>query len=264
VPGMAAMHDAARALIALFDVIEALLCASRNAIDWKELHDCIVTQLRLAQLAFGVAYQKFKHHMPLHIAEMYRKFKKLLNSLVTERKHRRPKRFALARRSQDGYEEGILTDLLVQHFEDMNEFIFRNNGIRSPHEVKNRALKVSVEAVFAGAASVTTGVEYVSKTGAIFHVGDFALLASRDLQRITLAKIWYFFDVDGTQKTVLAAWPSRRVVRASEFARYAHYVTSDETPLVVESSTLACVVVVRQSATSILAIVPRLYQLGFY
>ena len=73
-PSLDALHDVATAMDALFDVLEALLCASRVAVDPDELDGVIVDHLRTAQHAFGVLYQKFKHHMPLHLAKMLRDF----------------------------------------------------------------------------------------------------------------------------------------------------------------------------------------------
>ena len=52
------LHDDATAMVALFDVLEALLCVSRVAIDPDEMDGVIVDHLRKAQHAFGVLYKK--------------------------------------------------------------------------------------------------------------------------------------------------------------------------------------------------------------
>lgn len=264
VPEMSMLHDAAEAMASLYDVLEAFLCASRDAITPQELHEHIVANLRKSQHAFGTEYQKFKHHMPLHIASMWEKLKFLVNSMVTERKHRNPKRLAFARRTQCNYEQGVLEDLVLQHFQDWKEIVLDRRGIQDAHPITRKVLQMTVEEAFPHAQSILTGCGYVSPTGASFHVGDYALLASADLGRITLAQIWHFFDVDGIQRAAVATWPSRRIVRSGAFAMYAHYNTGDEFPLLVDSSTLACTVIVRRRPHAILAIVPRLYQLGIY
>ena len=227
-PSLDALHDAATAMVALFGVLEALLCASRVAIDPDELDGVIVDHLRKAQHASGVLYQKFKHHMPLHLAKMFRDFGRLINSLVTERKHRNPKRLAFARRTQSNYEFGIMSDLLLQHFQDWHDWVV-TVGIVAPHAITNRAMQVTVREAFPHAHCILTGVDYTSPTGAKFHVGDYVLLATDDLQRITLGQVWHFLDVGGVQWTALSTYPSRRINRgAGVYAMYAHYTVADE------------------------------------
>jgi hypothetical protein len=263
-PSLDALHDGATAMVALWDVLEAFLCATRAAIDPAELDIRILDHLRKAQHAFGVEYQKFKHHMPLHLAKMYERSGRLINSLVTERKHRNPKRLAFARRSQSNYDFGVMEDLLLQHFQDWNDWVDRV-GIKSAHAITDRELKVVAGDAFPHAHEILTGVEFVSRPGAIFHLKDYVLLASNDLHRITLGQVMHFLEVDGTHWIALATWPSRRVVHADgDYAMYAHYTIADETPLLIESSRMACVAIVRRSASHILAIVPRLFQLQVY
>jgi len=262
-PSLHVLHPGAVAISSLCDGLEALLCASRLGITSAELHERIVDHLGKAQAAFGTEYWKFKHHMPMHLADMYRLFQRLIASFVTERKHRNPKRLAFARRTQSNYEWSILSDLVLQHFQDWNDFV-DGHGLISPHQIHDRALRLQTSEAFPLALEIQTAVEYKSRTGAKFHVGDHVLLASTDLQRVTLGKIWHFLDVDGAHWTVLSTWPSRRVVRNGVYAMYSYYNPADETPLLVSSSVLACLAIVRITPSSILAIVPRMYQLGKY
>ena len=249
-PSVAEYHAAAESMVFLCDAIELLQCAGRKTIGPQELHNGIMRHLRKHQAVYGDSAWVFKHHQAAHLAMMYKNFGYLYNTLVTERKHKEPKRFAMNKVSRLGYEKGLMEDMLLQHLHDWNAF--RKVSLVNPKPLTKR-VKQSVLDVFPGAQSIEISITYIAASGEKFSRGDLALLGPTHCR--ACGEIWYHFNVDGAVWCCLAMWPLLRV----EAGRFGVYRICHD-PVVIPSTDILGVGIYRICGDNATVIWPKDYK----
>ena len=251
-PAFEFYHRAARSMIALCDAIELLQCASRKLVGHQELHNGIMQHLRLHLEVYGDEHWAFKHHQAAHIALMYKLIGHLFDTLVTERKHKEPKRFAMSRVSRIGYEKGLMEEITLQHLHNWRAW--RIASLKNAHALP-KTMEMQLEELFPNADSILVSVEYVSLSGMKFHRGDVAILGHKH-ERVC-GEIWYHFDVDGVLWSCLSIWPLVRL----DGDRYATHSVCDN-PRCVPASDLLDLVTFRKSGRTATVILPLAYRIA--
>ena len=226
-PTLAPLHAAAESCVMICTSLELLQCASRRLIPAQELHDATIAHLRKHLEVHGTEWWVYKHHQAAHLAKMYKDHGFLPDTLVTERRHKEPKRFCMQRLGLIGYEKGLMEELALQHLHDWRKF--QTVTLLNPQPLPKR-LRLGVEELFPHATSLETSVEFTATSGQKYHTRDAVLLG--DAHRRAMGKLWYHFNVDGSPWSCLEIWPLVRVLdeRCAQFSvcDTAHYVRSTD------------------------------------
>eukprot|EP00959_Pyramimonas_sp_CCMP1952_P440649 9225698-Pyramimonas_sp.AAC.1 len=81
-------------MLALCDAVDAIPCASRRlSCTRDEVEPAVLKYSERHQRAYGAKHWAYKHHMAIHLADMFERHG-VLSCFVQERKHRQVKRFA--------------------------------------------------------------------------------------------------------------------------------------------------------------------------
>lgn len=256
-PSLQIFHGAAESLALGCECVEYLQCASRKQITPHQLHNAIMQYLQHHKCTYADTIWVFKHHMACHFGQIFDQFGYLVDSLVGERKHRNPKRFAQGRKSRIGYEKGMMSDMVLQHFGDWLEW--SRCSLEAPKHVP-RALKTYVEELFPGVpvSEIQLGSRYVHASGARFHTQDVVMLSATVGAPFTLGEIWYHFRVGGEHHTCVSLWQFLRVSADGVYAFYSY----SELPRLFLSSALRVVCIYRVIGDKRQVINPLQYRLN--
>lgn len=107
--------------LALFNVLDALVCMKRGLVTADRLEAAIVRHLQLYQAAYPDSYVKPKHHQALHLASQMRSHGELFSCFVHERRHKTLKKYASTTTNTTCYEETVSMCLLNAHVEAMRQ-----------------------------------------------------------------------------------------------------------------------------------------------
>ena len=255
-PALEAFHPIALSLSLGCDALEYLQCASRKQVTPQQLQNAVMQYLRAHTAAYGDSVWVFKHHMAAHIAEMYASFGYLADSFVTERKHRNPKRYAMARKSRVSYEKGMMSDMILQHIEDWSAWCI--DRITTPTAVPKK-LHAYVSDVFPGVDinAVQIGGEYHHASGAKFCKSDIVLLSS-SIGMHVLGEVWYHFQIGADNWTCVSLWELKSVTPCGVYAMYRY----TERPKLYKSSALRCTCITRNLGDERFAIIPLSYRMN--
>ena len=252
---LATFHGAAESLALCCDAVEKLQCASRKLLEAPELHDAIMAHLRKNKEVYGDELWYFKHHQATHIAKMYAELGFLVDSLVGERKHRNPKRYATPRKSRLAYERGVMSDLLLQHLADWSNWSL--SAITYAKVIPLR-LQSAVAEAFPGVPmdNIKMGDEYRGRSGAKFCKGDLVLL-SRTVGPTVAGRIWYHFRVNGNCTTCISVW---QFIESSKDGTFRTYAVVDQ-PQLFDSTALHSSCIYRIVGDRARVMVPLAYRL---
>ena len=100
------------AYMALIDLINCFVCASRGTVTPKTLRQRAEIFLRKFAAAFGTKIMAPKFHWLLHFWVQYRTFKRLVACWVHERKHRMVKRYCDKQTNTITFEMSVLSEVL--------------------------------------------------------------------------------------------------------------------------------------------------------
>ena len=173
-------------------VLDLLVGASRGDCPGTLVDEAVRAHLTKHLEAHGAEWWVFKHHMALHVGDMYMKFMVVLACFVHERRHRLVKRFIVDHKAQLGYERHLMEQMTAQHLHDWRDFVPRGCRLEEPTVADERVVAqlrtlapvlpqyfVSVEAKTARGASlwrrdvVLLNEEMGYAAGEVwFHVAD--------------------------------------------------------------------------------------------
>eukprot|EP00959_Pyramimonas_sp_CCMP1952_P085962 1798151-Pyramimonas_sp.AAC.1 len=106
-------------MLALCDAVEVILCASRRLPCTRdEIESAVLKHLELHQRAYGAKSSVFKHHMAVHLADMFER-DGALSCYVQERKRKHVKGFAKDHLCKTRPEKAVMIQLTAQHMHDL-------------------------------------------------------------------------------------------------------------------------------------------------
>lgn len=127
----------------------------------------------LHKLAYGSSHIKPKHHFSKHLPSQYSRDKRILDTFVTERKHRSFKRIidsTLADGKQINFEQSVLSRALSFQFEQLQDA----DAFDKVELLTTRLSKPTLCLELAGALNVSSTLisEGMTAVGIVFRVGD--------------------------------------------------------------------------------------------
>ena len=114
------------------NVLELLVGASRGDCPGTLVDEAVRAHSTKHLEAHGAEWWVFKHHMALHVGDMYMQFMVVLACFVHERRHRLVKRFIVDHKAQQGYERHLMEQMTAQHLHDWHEFALRGCRLVEP------------------------------------------------------------------------------------------------------------------------------------
>ena len=113
--------DAARAVVSLCDLVEALQCSLFGIVTVDQVRSCVYTFLQ-ASLNAGFRDSVIpKFHWAVHFATHLERFGKCLTCWTHERKHRWVKRYASDIANTTSYSTSVLTEVVSHQLYDMSQ-----------------------------------------------------------------------------------------------------------------------------------------------
>ena len=204
-PGVCALQVAS--FLALCKVLDALVNIKYGLTDHDYLHACVMAHLIAFQAAYGVVGWLPKHHLATHLARQLRGFGLLLNLLTHERKHKVIKRWSKDRFGKQGFEQGLMEELALEHIHAMQSD-WCSVGLLDACAPRKKLLALMQE-MFPDGEDFLTARKARVVHGNVVLAGDVAFAAIDGVR--SLAQVEFHLQVDGVPKScvnVMVAAPS--------------------------------------------------------
>jgi hypothetical protein len=246
------LHAAARCVVAACIAVEMLHCGTRQRVSRAELVRVVDDHNAQHQRCHGVKYWTLKNHLAMHIA---RQSLPELNTFVTERRHKEPKRFArqALKLTGSGYNQYLMEELLCQHLSCWAEWPGRSPGLRGSSPLSRRRegdiKDLKPEWRHLSQSDFKRSCTYLAESGETFHAGDCVLLGGSHDGSCGLVQD--HVEVLGDVWTCLQIWP----LIASEGGRCTKH-RIDETPRFLSSKDLKTAVCFRASGPNAVVRIP--------
>ena len=252
-----------KSFMALSDVLDCLQAITRgHVVPPGHLYQLVATHLHAFRKAYGEVNMFPKHHYSIHLAFMLELHKMLYACFVQERRHEEIRKQTMQRRTLEGYEAGLLEEVICDNIADMQDLdLWRQGGLvepvhdfsRSMHSMLCSALDCDDDEDLKTAAEMTINRCRIMK-------GDVVLVRTADLDNwpcpvtsrsFGCAEVWFHLFRSGTLYTCVSPWPV-----VSEGPRHA-VLHMEDSPLLVQSENLVHPLMhMRTDKQSCLALVP--------
>jgi hypothetical protein len=147
-----AMDDAVQSISALYDVVRCLQRAKICVSQGEHLLALQCKHLSAFQKAYGASVMRPKAHYALHLSEQMRKWHRLIDCHVGERKHRLFKRYVGPKISRlEGYARSVLlhlTEMELSGYEPAERLLGQTIGVPREHPCMAKRLKLQTNATF--------------------------------------------------------------------------------------------------------------------
>ena len=112
-------------MVAVLAVVEVLQAVKRRKAGPEQLKDRILNHMRLFLRAYSEEAVRPKHHVALHLPDIFRRVGTLLGTLTNERRHRVVKRYTKDRRCLKRWELGSLEEMTGHALSELTQPILR-------------------------------------------------------------------------------------------------------------------------------------------
>ena len=190
-------------MLALLDVVDSLMDAQSGVIDPTRFEALVLQHLRAHLDAYGDEIWTPKFHYALHLAHHLLMHGCLPSTFVLERKHKVTKRACEGRRNLTSFDRGVLEEVTLQHFYDLQSPLVSVVCVRAHkanskqrqalsslfHINEDKPVEVSGEAKVLNRSIVMGDVAAFQEDGNV-HLGDVYLHAIIDDQHWTCISEW--------------------------------------------------------------------------
>ena len=245
--------DEAKSMIALCDVADLLLLAMHGKCTPDQLEAATNTYNAAHATAYDTSLWKPKKHYKEHMPDMLRKHGFLIACFVHERKHRMIKRFAIGRHNDKAFDRGVLEEVTLQHFHDL-ERPLTSSWLRDAHPAppKLRAALAVDGHAFENDTVLTARVAMVRSRAVT--MGDVVLFDVGG--QLGVAEVYFHACINGNVHSCISPW-----TLMEDGTHVAKYRVVDN-PRLVSTSILrdSCIHSVATAGSVSQVLVPPLYR----
>ena len=201
-----------------------------------------------------------KWHWLVHIGMQLLRFGCLLSCFVHERKHRTIKRFADGHRNTARYEEGILSDVTLQHFAEMKDPLKfdRSPRLVPPISTCNKQVSQRIYDILPSLLGheIMTARRARVTEHEVCHVRDVVLFYYAG--NIVFGQIWFFFSSASECIALVALWPT--VSKEPKYGSATVQMDENQVRTVPLCDLIAAVTYKRRSDGNATVLVPSTYR----
>ena len=248
------------------DIIELIQSIPHGQVTAEDIDAAVDKLLSKALDAHWHRYIGPKWHWMVHLGDQLRRFKRfvraLLSCFVHERKHKVIKRFGELHRSTRSMEEGILSDVTLQHLHDLEpvDKFDRSPKLLNPTTTCRAAVAHKLRAI----AAIPDGIPVIASRRArchdmeVCHVRDVVLYCGHG-GGLVVGQVWFFFQYEcNPPLALIECWPTVSKEPASGSAT----VQMDQRDVIITpASDIMCALVYkRRQDGNANVLVPTLYR----
>jgi hypothetical protein len=205
----------------------------------------------------------YKHHGSLHRWEQLQKRGILIALFTLERRHKIVKRYVHDRRSGQGFEQGLIEEITLQHLYDMRTAWYHRGTVDASRTPNNTITDAIVDAV-GDYAHVQVATECSLPNGRTVHVGDTVIVLQDGV--LLVGELWLLItltDYDGHETDVACFSPWQRAPGGSRYCR--DFEIDDASPTYVSLPAVCCRVIycLNEAKTSASCLIPRCLRHAF-
>ena len=206
IAGMVARDDA-NALLAFRDLHDHVFLRRLGRCTSEQLGDLVWGFLNLCEKAGWHASMHPKFHWLVHLA-----WGLLISALICESKHRVPKRYAREQCNLTGFDKGVLSSTMAEHFADLadEDRMSFEPRLNAPSRPTARLADIC-HRHFGDSECLSARTARLQNRGAI-ATGDVVLLSTRGVSgnyqhiNVCAGEVWAICSVDGQPLAMVSVW----------------------------------------------------------
>ena len=253
-PSCDVVADQIASVLALCDAVDVIIRAARRLpCTHAEIDSAVLKHLRLHQRAYGCKYWVYKHHMSIHLGDMFEKHG-ALSCFVQERKHKHVKRFAKDHLCKKRPEKALMIQMTAQHAHDLKDLTI-SHGLESATAATKKLME-ALQQLRPGTHSAVSSIVAHSQFGQIKR-GDIVLMgADRDHVAV---QVWFHVCCDNDEsQSLVQILTTKHACAVDGVSR--HAIEEDRDPVLVPLRTLKSPVTYRRINDEVTCLWPVEYR----
>ena len=255
-------YDEVHSFLMCCNALDMVVASSRGLVTYQKYEECVLEYFEVHQKVFGDMCWVYKHHMAMHLPDMFRRFGPL-SCFVHERKHKLVKRFCKDHVCKKRPEKSLMLQLIAQHSHDLSEFCVSAQLI-SPVAANKKLLEV-IRHLRPETKDAFSSITAANKDWGLVGRGDVALMGPEYGHSIGIV----YFHVDCDPGTSAASGPMVLLAMhkpdkiAADGKSSSYNVDDDVPPVLVPAASVKCATIHRRIGDRLTVLWPIEYQLLF-